>query len=547
MKTLSLALLLLIALLIPSAAIAQEDVSATKTYCTSAAGYANVEAMKADLLAAVKRQLVNELFGESITASTTVEQMIVTSDQIRASSQGFVRTSGDPIYANGSDFAQICVTLTGYVTAEDLARFQPVALGNRLCKSDPALSATQLRDSVRTEAIAQALLNYDPRLSVFEQSQLLQLMRRIVFDGSGFLPDSDIFCAVVAGDVIPIEVLALVETTGVVAEVTPVPTPAPTATALTAAPPTATLNPAQTPNGTATAAFATAQAYLSRTPSPTPSVTPTPSLTPTPDATATAVFALSQVISNGEQAGLVDITVVGDGNAIARNPIDGATYVFVPAGEFAMGTRSGEGRFDEYPQHTVTLDAFWIMQTEVTNAMYSACVQAGACSAPSDDEWEISSNAQRPVANVDWIQAFEYAMWAGGNLPTEAQWEKACRGTDAFTYPWGDRPPNPGLAHFDVRIGQTKPVGSIPVGASPFGALDMAGNVWEWTADWYGGTYYGASPAENPVGPSSGQGRVLRGGSFSNNASYVRCAARNWETSSTSGARFGFRVAYSGN
>jgi formylglycine-generating enzyme required for sulfatase activity len=153
----------------------------------------------------------------------------------------------------------------------------------------------------------------------------------------------------------------------------------------------------------------------------------------------------------------------------------------------------------EWPQHTVYLDNYWIDQTEVTNIQYNQCVVAGVCEGgDTAPEW-----ADFPVTNVNWNQARTYCEWAGGRLPTEAEWEKAARGTDGRTYPWGE-----GIDCDHARYAEAPncgneilPVGSLPAGASPYGALDMAGNIAEWTADWMDVNYYESSPRENPTGP----------------------------------------------
>jgi formylglycine-generating enzyme required for sulfatase activity len=199
--------------------------------------------------------------------------------------------------------------------------------------------------------------------------------------------------------------------------------------------------------------------------------------------------------------------------------------VYVPAGEFIMG--SEEGDKDEQPVHTVYLDAFYIDKYEVTHAQYRACVEAGAC----DEPWHITyyydnaDYAQHPVVYVSWYQASAYCEWANKRLPTEAEWEKAARGTDGRTYPWGE-----GIdcdhAQYSECGGQTVPVGSKPKGASPYGALDMAGNAQEWVADWYDAHYYSHSPSRNPQGPDSGRYKVLRGGSAVSIESCVRAAYR---------------------
>ncbi|MGH2619751.1 MAG: formylglycine-generating enzyme family protein, partial [Anaerolineales bacterium] len=172
-----------------------------------------------------------------------------------------------------------------------------------------------------------------------------------------------------------------------------------------------------------------------------------------------------------------------------------AGMVFVPAGPFEMGSNSGDN--SERPVHTVTLDAFWIDRTEVTNAMYEMCVNAGACESPGRTESYSRSSyhgdsqfANYPVIFVSWYDAKASCEWAGRRLPTEAEWEKAARGKDGRTFPWGNASPDANLLNFDLDVGDTTETGEYPAGASPYGALDMAGNVWEWVNDWYEETYY---------------------------------------------------------
>lgn len=227
--------------------------------------------------------------------------------------------------------------------------------------------------------------------------------------------------------------------------------------------------------------------------------------------------------------------------------VDGMPMVYVPAGDFSMGSVSGED--DERPLHTVYLDAFWIDKTEVTNAQYAQCVAAGGCTVPfkttsgsHDFYFWNSSFADFPVVYVDWQQARAYCLWAGRDLPSEAQWEKAARGPDGNTYPWGNDSPDPALANYEGSfLRDTTPVGSYPEGAGLYGSLDMAGNVWEWVADWYGA--YPSGTVSNPAGPTTGDYRVLRGGAFSDSKTSIRSADRLKIHPNHSDLNIGFRCA----
>lgn len=181
------------------------------------------------------------------------------------------------------------------------------------------------------------------------------------------------------------------------------------------------------------------------------------------------------------------------------------------------------------------------MQTEVTNAQYGRCVEDGACTAPNSSTWNQVEFARHPVTHVDWEQATQYAAWIGGRLPTEAEWEKAARGTGGYIYPWGNEWDGNRLNFCDKQCAnnwkdetiddgyaETAPVGNYLTGASPYGALDMVGNVWEWVADWYNEGYYATSDGRNPLGPAGGDYRVLRGGSWDDNRDDVRAARRVW-------------------
>jgi formylglycine-generating enzyme required for sulfatase activity len=242
------------------------------------------------------------------------------------------------------------------------------------------------------------------------------------------------------------------------------------------------------------------------------------------------------------------------------SPKDNMTMVFVPAGEFTMG---GHVYYHENPIHLVRLNAFWIDQTEVTNAMFAAFLNGHSNILEDwitaldmrdedvhihlvDGTWQANQEyAAHPVVEVTWYGAVAYCSWADRRLPTEAEWEKAARGMGEYIYPWGNDEPNADRLNFNDRIGDTTKVGSYPKGASPYGVLDMAGNVWEWTADWYDETYYVRSPYVDPVGPDSGIFRVLRGGAWNYRDTYARSNHRSLAAPIVSHDFIGFRCARS--
>jgi outer membrane protein assembly factor BamB len=226
---------------------------------------------------------------------------------------------------------------------------------------------------------------------------------------------------------------------------------------------------------------------------------------------------------------------------------DDMKLLYVPAGEFTMGSEDGDD--NEKPAHTVFLDSFWVDQTEVTNGMYALCVSDGKCRLPGSKEsltrpayYGEAQYNNYPVIFVDWNMAKVYCEWAGRRLPTEAEWEKTARGTEAFVYPWGNAMPDKNLLNYNDVIGDTTEVGIYPKGASLYGALDMAGNVWEWVNDWFAPAYYRNSPASNPLGPESGSTHVLRGGSWNLNADLVRSTYRGTHPSEPN-LGIGFRCA----
>ena len=245
------------------------------------------------------------------------------------------------------------------------------------------------------------------------------------------------------------------------------------------------------------------------------------------------------------------LTVLGRNNVIAapESPIV-TTRVDVPAGTFLMGSEAGAA--DEGPVHRVSGSAFAMDRHEVTNARFAACVQAGACLPPAlassfkrPAYFGAAEFADYPVIHVSWGQAEAFCAWAGGRLPTEAEWERAARGTaDARIFPWGDSAPDCSKANFAGCVGDTDRVGRRPAGQSPYGVFDMAGNVWEWTADWYEADYYSRSPDQDPVGPDIGHMKVMRGGCWVSGANSLRATCRKAELPGLWAPNVGFRCVY---
>lgn len=226
---------------------------------------------------------------------------------------------------------------------------------------------------------------------------------------------------------------------------------------------------------------------------------------------------------------------LGVGSTLER-PADGMTMLYVPAGEFEMG--SNDGNRDEKPIHTVYLDAYWIDETEVTNAMHHQCAQAGVCDEPNCYDYDKSAYLDHPVTCMDWHDAKTYCEWAGGRLPTEAEWEKAARGPDGRIYPWGDTLDR---SYANFFGGDTTAVGSYESGKSFYGAYDMAGNVYEWVDGWY--DYYDSSSGSDLAEPITDGFRVLRGGSWSGLVTFIRSTHRYGIDPKSTGGLVGFRCS----
>jgi formylglycine-generating enzyme len=215
--------------------------------------------------------------------------------------------------------------------------------------------------------------------------------------------------------------------------------------------------------------------------------------------------------------------------------LDPVPMVTIPAGSFLMGNPEGRGRADEWPQRSVYLDAFAIDQVEVTNERYMVFVTTTGHRNPPNPYGSgalvsVKGIEHLPVVQATWYDAKAYCAWTKKRLPTEAEWEKAARGTDGRLYPWGNEPATPKRANFDREWQDENTlhsVGSLPGGDSPYGVKDMAGNAREWVQDWYDPEYYGHAPDRNPQGPDKkGVVRSIRGGSWHSPVSDITTTAR---------------------
>ena len=251
--------------------------------------------------------------------------------------------------------------------------------------------------------------------------------------------------------------------------------------------------------------------------------------------------------------------------AFSASPVDSEDMVMVPGGPFLMGVDkvtnvdvekmskrkklrylvSRAAFHDEGPAHNIIVDTFMLDTFEVSNKKYSEFIKATGHPAPAYWDDHKRNKPKQPVSGVNWFDANAYCGWANKRLPTEAEWEKAARGTDRRKYPWGGASPTCDLISMGCS-GQTLPVGSFEGSASAYGLMDMAGNVWEWTADWYFGNYYFSMPEGvwmNPLGPETGSRRVRRGGSWQDDMYYYRTSARSSSNPSFSSNNQGFRCA----
>ena len=253
-----------------------------------------------------------------------------------------------------------------------------------------------------------------------------------------------------------------------------------------------------------------------------PAATPAPTSSPAP----TALPPTAEPPTVAPSPTLIPVSLAGPqvGSEMAWE--DGGVLVYVPAGAFTMGNGSPDA-----PEKSVSLDSYWIYKTEVTNSMYAFCVSVGACAPPAQEVgspvYDNPVYANYPIVGVSWDMAANYCTWMGGGLPTEAQWEKAARGSSGALYPWGSGEPSCDLGNFSGCVGGLTDVTKYAEGASPYGALDMAGNVFEWVNDFYSENYYNNAPATNPSGPESGDSRVVRGSGYETSIEQTASAIRH--------------------
>ena len=233
---------------------------------------------------------------------------------------------------------------------------------------------------------------------------------------------------------------------------------------------------------------------------------------------------------------------------IEKDPVE---MVIIPAGPFIRGSAPGEGRLDEQPRRKIYLNAFAIDKYEVSNAHYMKFLDETLHKAPLNVFAERPLNkeegiANLPVVQVTWHDAVDYCFWAGKRLPTEAEWEKAARGTEGRLFPWGDQPPTPQRANYEKDWDGKKTfveVTALPEGQSAFGLFNLSGNIREWVQDWYDAGYYSLAPEKNPKGPETGILKVIRGGSWRSFDTDLRAASRGKGGFALKTHGIGFRCA----
>lgn len=270
-----------------------------------------------------------------------------------------------------------------------------------------------------------------------------------------------------------------------------------------------------------------------------PASTPLPTIPPAPTAAGP-----TSVPPSTQAPTLAPVALAGPQAGTTMAWLDGSILDYVPAGDFIMGMGVGDA-----PQKTVTLDSYWITETDVTNRMYAQCVATGNCAPPAQElgtpVYTNPAYGNYPVVGVTWDIAANYCKWIQGALPTEAQWEKAARGQDGGVYPWGAQNADCELANYKGCLSHTSGVNDYPAGRSPYGPLDMAGNVYQWVSDFYDEHYYDSMPAQNPTGPASGTQHVIRGSSFESEAAQVLSGIRHFGAPSYHNYDLGFRCVVS--